>query len=389
MKKIIKKKSYKFLFFITLLVISLSSALIPINASGIEYEENGTFYNFDINKDYPYFISNLYDLGYMTFNYSVMLPIEFYVNDFKHYNLRIDVVNGGLSNISAEYLNNLGMPNTQYFFTSGAWNEGDVTTDVLLREGLLIEEPQMQVLYDFNFQYIEDNSRDNLELRWLKYQVINQLMTIKLSSFRMYIDVEAYIREYLDVFENIAPFYVDDAEYSTQIMSGLSLGIAPKDTDGERITLDLPKWSFNSNNERFNELSFIYEYNARGEALPIGHIDYFVRYNNLEVVGSISEGYSNNNWINYNYRYITIFSDLGLYDMLNLSLLGEFNVAPYLVGFDKDSTFGDLFTGIANVPIIVLSNLLSFSIFGWQAFAVLCGIITLLVIIWLIRKLTR
>lgn len=387
MKKI-KKKSYKFLFFITLLVISLSSAMITINASGIEYEENATYYTFDINADYPYFISNLYDLGYTTFNYSVVLPIQFYINDFMFYDLRIDIVNGGLSNISAEYFNPQGMPTTQYFIESGLWNEGDIYTDVLLTNGLSIEQTQFLSLYNFNFQYSEDYSQDNVESRWLKYQIINQLFNINISSFRLYVDIESYINENINVFENIAPIYVDDSE-APYIISGLSIGISPKDTNGERVNLGLPKWSFNSNNEAFNEYTFVYEYNVRNQSLPLGHVDYYVRYNSLEVVGSILQNNTNNSWLNYNYRYITINSDVGFYDMLNLSLMGEFNVAPYVVGFDEDSTFGDLFTGIANVPIIVLSNLLSFSIFGWQAFAVLCGIITLLVLIWLIRKLTR
>lgn len=386
MKKRLNRKQYKLLFFISIFLLTISSALITINASGIEYEEDATYYHFDINEEFPYFISNLYDLGYITFTYSVVLPIEFYINDFVHYDLRIDIVNGGLANLSAEYIGSLGMPTTQYFIESGLWNN-DVTTEILLDEGLKIKQSQLELLLDFNFQYTEDYTRENLVLRYLKYQVLNQLMTIKFSSFRLFNDVESYIKDNLDTLKYIAPIYVDDPEFSNSILSGITLGYGPKDIDGNRLNLNLPKWSFNSNNEKYNEYTLYFDVNARGEAVPIGVIQYFVRYNNVEVVGNINEDYSDNVWLNNNYKYITIFSNFGLYDMLNLSLFGEFNVYQYSIGFDAGGTFSDLFTGIANVPIVVLSNLLSFNLFGWTAFAVLCSIITLLVIIWLIKKL--
>lgn len=386
MKKKLNRKQYKLLFFISIFLLTISSTLITINASGIEYEQDATYYHFDINEDFPYFISSLYDLGYITFNYSVVLPIQFYIDTTMYYDLRIDIVNGGLSNLSAEYFGSLGMPTTQYFIEGGLWND-EVITQVLLIDGLKIKESQLNLLFDFNFQYSDDYSRENLELRYLKYQVLNQFMNINFYSFRLFTDIETYIHNNLEIFKNISPIYVDDADFSNSILSGITLGYGPKDTDGNQLNLGLSKWSFNSNNEKYNEYTFFFEENVRGQAIPIGDIQYYVRYNTVEIVGNINDDYSDNVWLNNNYKYITIFNDIGLYDMLNLSLLGEFNVSQYSIGFDNDSTFGDLFTGIANVPIVVLSNLLSFDLFGWTAFIVLCSIITLLVIIWLIKKL--
>lgn len=383
MKKIFKKKQYKLLFFVSIFLLTLSSVLVTINASGISYEESGTYYNFDVNENFPYWVSENYSDQFSDFTYTVTLPIEFYIEDLRYYNLTINIDNG--FTLYAETLSSLGTPYYEYFTNGGLWDETNVMTTILLEYGITINQTNLDILYNFNFEYDDNRSFENVADRWLKYQIINQLLHIKLSSFRLYTNIQETYNDNITKFYNISPIYVDDSYYSNYILSGIALGYNVKNSSGERIPLELPKFSFDSNNEKYNEYTVFIEkakyVSARDE--------FYVRYNNLEIVGSIEEDYSDNTWINYNYKYILINSDIGILDYLNLSLIGDFNVSQYWFDPDTNATFNDLFTGIANVPIVVLSNLLSFSIFGWQAFAVLCGIITLLVIIWLIRKLTR
>lgn len=385
MKKInnSNKKQYKLLFFVSIFVLTLSSALVTINASGISYEENDTYYNFDVNENFPYWVSENYSDQFTDFTYIVTLPIEFYIEDFRYYNLTINIDNG--LTLYAEALSSLGTPYYVYFTNGGLWDETLIDTTILLEYGITINQTNLDILYNFNFEYDDNRSFENVADRWLKYQLINQLLHIKLSSFRLDTNVQVAYSDNITKFYNISPIYVDDSSYSNYILSGIALGYNVKNSSGERIPLDIPKFSFDSNNEKYNEYTVFIEkakyVSARDE--------FYVSYNNLDVVGSVEEGYSENVWLNYNYKYIVINSDIGILDYLNLSLIGDFNVSQYWFDPDTNATFNDLFTGIANVPIVVLSNLLSFSIFGWQAFAVLCGIITLLVIIWLIRKLTR
>lgn len=382
-KKRINNNFYKILFFISILLLTISTALTNVQASGISYEESGTYYNFDVNENFPYWVDENYSNQFPDFTYTVVLPIEFYINDFRYYNLTINIDNG--LTLYAETLNSLGMPYDEYFTNGGLWDETSVMTTILLEYGITINQTNLDILYNFNFEYDDNRSFENVADRWLKYQIINQLLHIKLSSFRLDTNIQETYNDNLTKFFNISPIYLDDSTYSNYILSGIMLGSNVKNSSGERIPLDIPKFSFNSNNEKYNEYTVFIEkakyVTARDE--------FFVRYNNLEIVGSIADDYSDNTWLNNNYKYILINSDIGILDYLNFSLMGDFNVTQFWVDPDTDATFNDLFTGIANVPIVVLSNLLSFSIFGWQAFAVLCGIITLLVIIWLIRKLTH
>ena len=51
-----------------------------------------------------------------------------------------------------------------------------------------------------------------------------------------------------------------------------------------------------------------------------------------------------------------------------------------------ENDFFSLFTGIADTPFMIITSLLSFEIFGVNAFVVLFSILTICIIIWLIKK---
>ena len=62
----------------------------------------------------------------------------------------------------------------------------------------------------------------------------------------------------------------------------------------------------------------------------------------------------------------------------------------YAVGYDAGMVGGDgfkgLFDGIASVPVTVLSSLLGFEVFGINIMATLCGLLAILLIVWVIKR---
>lgn len=377
MKKIKSRKFYKISLMVLVALGLLFTPFVVSNASGIEYNEDDTIFNFDLNNEYLSFVSDNFPND---FSYYFTLPITFNIgNDSNNYhNLSVRIVNGNVNTISYEGLSNDGMPIDNYFVLNGIWTYEDVMTEVAFNEGINIREVYVNDLYSYNFQGNDNRDYENYINRFFQYLAVNNLLTIKLNTYRFKTNVGQEVIANDDILFNISQVYVAQTEDSYNIV-GLTIGGTLLDPNGDIMNIPIPKISFFTNNEKYNELEIGVDID-NNEVITAQ-----VSYNNFRPYDFEND----TSWVNNNYKFLTLYNNIGIMDYLNLSIYGDFNVSQFWVDPDVDSTFNDLFTGIANVPIVVLSNLLSFSIFGWQAFAVLCGIITLLVIIWLIRKLTK